>query len=525
MTDIESLQESIAQYENQLSQVQLALSATAEGHDKDNLLSLQSDIQELISLTKESLRSAEGKDTSENEDDGLSDSEVDDEDDAMAAEYAMFKTEIEKDEAKVADQNEEEEASSSNNIEDELKALEGMKCRAPYGSSWSGIGFHNAMVTTAVKNDNENITNINDIKVKVLFINPTHKEMLPCAYFLDGECKFSEDKCHYSHGEIVPFSTLQEYREPDYSSIKMGSRVLAKEKNKIWHRSVVLRVPEKEGDFYRVKFEASGNIIEVALHDLLPLHDDELEMSDSSDSSDNDVNDSETNRATTSEQIIHKSLLTMNNSEPLGKWEQYTRGIGSKLMAKMGYILGTGLGKNAEGRIAPVEATVLPAGKSLDHCMELRQNAGGDEDLFTVERRMRKQRIKLGQQREKQYNNAIKRQSNVFNFINNTLGDKPDDIDKCTPSSSDIKKSLKTETTRNLNVASFRIDENITKLERESTKLMNSLVKYAKGSIPYNNIVMQYNEKQNELIQLRMKQRNISTEQNHRKDKAKLSVF
>lgn len=74
-----------------MSQVQLALSATAEGHDKDNLLSLQSDIQELISLTKESLKSAEGKDTSENEDDGLSDSEEDNEDDAMAAEYAMFK--------------------------------------------------------------------------------------------------------------------------------------------------------------------------------------------------------------------------------------------------------------------------------------------------------------------------------------------------------------------------------------------------------------------------------------------------
>lgn len=34
-------------------------------------------------------------------------------------------------------------------------------------------------------------------------------------------------------------------------------------------------------------------------------------------------------------------------------------------MAKMGYIIGTGLGKNAEGRIDPVTAVILPAGKSL----------------------------------------------------------------------------------------------------------------------------------------------------------------
>lgn len=51
----------------------------------------------------------------------------------------------------------------------------------------------------------------------------------------------------------------------------MGSRVLAKQKNNIWHRSVVLKLPEKEGGEYRVKFEASGKIIEASLQDLLPL--------------------------------------------------------------------------------------------------------------------------------------------------------------------------------------------------------------------------------------------------------------
>lgn len=34
-------------------------------------------------------------------------------------------------------------------------------------------------------------------------------------------------------------------------------------------------------------------------------------------------------------------------------------------MQQMGYVVGTGLGKNAEGRIDPVTAVILPAGKSL----------------------------------------------------------------------------------------------------------------------------------------------------------------
>ena len=48
-----------------------------------------------------------------------------------------------------------------------------------------------------------------------------------------------------------------------------------------------------------------------------------------------------------------------------GFWEKHTRGIGSRLMEKMGYVHGSGLGKEGEGRINPVEAMVFPSGRSL----------------------------------------------------------------------------------------------------------------------------------------------------------------
>lgn len=50
-------------------------------------------------------------------------------------------------------------------------------------------------------------------------------------------------------------------------------------------------------------------------------------------------------------------------------------------MLKMGYVIGTGLGPQGEGRIQPVTCQITPSGRSLDHCMKLREESSSEDPL------------------------------------------------------------------------------------------------------------------------------------------------
>jgi len=58
-----------------------------------------------------------------------------------------------------------------------------------------------------------------------------------------------------------------------------------------------------------------------------------------------------------------------------------------------------------------------------DHCMALREKAGGDSNLFIVEKRLRRLQKKHEKQSERQCERE-KQEMNVFDFINSKLGGK-----------------------------------------------------------------------------------------------------
>lgn len=149
--------------------------------------------------------------------------------------------------------------------------------------------------------------------MKVLFTNPTHQEMLPCPYFLDTDCRFSDEKCKYSHGETVPFSTLQDYVEPKFEALTIGSRVLAKRPDNLWYRAVVKRMDEGK---CTVNFESNKKDTELQFHDVLPLEDNgETSESD----------ESEAESIVASEDVINMSLMNTPSKQALGDWEKYTK--------------------------------------------------------------------------------------------------------------------------------------------------------------------------------------------------------
>lgn len=56
---------------------------------------------------------------------------------------------------------------------------------------------------------------------------------------------------------------------------------------------------------------------------------------------------------------------TRNNPQKLGAFEKHTKGFGSKMMARMGFVEGTGLGRSSQGRVNPLVAVRFPKSRGL----------------------------------------------------------------------------------------------------------------------------------------------------------------
>ncbi|XP_018936527.1 zinc finger CCCH-type with G patch domain-containing protein [Cyprinus carpio] len=501
--DESSLEEAIKTYSAQLQQVEVALSAGLGSEEQADLLKLKEDLQQLIELTESSLvsvkksqllASLEGPST--NHSATLVPQET-----ALDDEFATFYSELSEDSSEVKQTSEPDE-------EEEVD-LSGTKVCAPYRTSWGTLEYHNAMVVCPEEPEGE------EARVRVLYLHPTNKSMKPCGFYLEDKCRFM-DNCRYSHGEVVCVSELRDFLEADISNMESGSACLAKHEDGIWYPA---RISEIEGGLYTVKFD-SLLLKEAVLEAdgiIPPLRQDDSSSSSSSDSED----DSDQCDAAYAKVFASRDedMAQVNSAEFCG-WEAHTRGIGSKLLLKMGYELGKGLGKTLSGRVEPVQAMVLPKGSSLDMCAELtqRKTAAAIAKGNPASRKPKAKKKKA----------STSTRHNVFDFLNSKLGGTAQPASHSSSSSVTGVEAYRgrKSTKRSLNVRLFQATEKVAQVEREIQQLTKSLSRRnGRDAAVVSRIEEKLTASRELLEQLRAQEQSIQREQTKADTHKKMTEF
>ncbi|XP_074013306.1 zinc finger CCCH-type with G patch domain-containing protein isoform X3 [Numenius arquata] len=473
--DEESLEAAIQTYNAQLQQVELALGAGLDPSQQSDLIQLQEDLKQLIELTESSLVSVKKSKLLATLDTNAASSSSSSPSSAQDEEYAAFKEAIaelgtdekpsannneisSKRDEETGDKNESKYSEEEEDSDREEEELSGMKVKAPYYSSWGTLEYHNAMIVGTEELED------GSAGVRVLYLYPTHKSLKPCPFFLDDKCRFKEN-CRFSHGQVVSVEELQPFQEPNLSALGVGSACLAKHSDGIWYTA---KITDIDSGYYTVKFDSLllKEAVVEADSVIPPLRSED--GAESAESDEDSVDDSVIDSG-----VPENGEWTPACSSSFGGWEAHTRGIGSKLLVRMGYEFGKGLGKNSEGRVEPVQAVVLPKGKSLDQCAEVLQRKKQGKLDPSKSRKCRAKGNSSGQFP------AGSRKRNVFDFLNEKLrgkstGEKAGGMAVPERNSKEIYRASKS-TRKALSVRIFQTMEKIEQTQRDIRGIQQAL--------------------------------------------------
>lgn len=189
---------------------------------------------------------------------------------------------------------------------------------------------------------------------------------------------------------------LQLLSPSDHHQYASGEAVLAQNAEGLWQQASVKTVSYTTNNEMQVEVQfASGRSVSMlgSPWTLVPLSVGPAECS-STECSDSELEDDgcvtlPASRFEHLNQTVNSSVQGLGElikiGHRLGAWERHTRGIGGKLLAKMGYSLGGGLGAREQGITVPIKAsTVLPERISLDFIREFNRGSDLTEDMVTL---------------------------------------------------------------------------------------------------------------------------------------------
>ncbi|KAI8063027.1 hypothetical protein BDF21DRAFT_496933 [Thamnidium elegans] len=181
--------------------------------------------------------------------------------------------------------------------------------------------------------------NILPDQVQVLILTPVSINMIVCPAYLNNDpCSW----CSYSHGHTVPTNQVLPFEVLEMDSISHNlnyeTKVWCKRPDDVlWKLGYI--TDQLSATRWRVKLKSTGVEMGVDIENLTLFKclDDEPESESESES-----------------EPEHGNHTIKCKEESWGSWEAHTTGFASKMMKKMGYVDGRGLGRNAEGRADPI---------------------------------------------------------------------------------------------------------------------------------------------------------------------------
>ncbi|CAI2178059.1 13057_t:CDS:2 [Funneliformis geosporum] len=219
----------------------------------------------------------------------------------------------------------------------------------------------------------------------VLILTPITQSTRLCEKYISSQCNTTSCPHNCSHGEEISFELVAPYELLNIGNMdayQVGRYFWAKYKDdEVWYMAKLISI-ETGGQGFRIIYKGyedeHPNGFVVSHDEIIPVvgldneHDESDEESSYSEYSDEcgSLSESDSSSLRIGLDTINIDDISSNNQNDtqihFAEWEKHTRGVASRMMAKMGYKMGEGLGKNSEGITNPIEVKLFSKGVSLD---------------------------------------------------------------------------------------------------------------------------------------------------------------